>query len=138
MFSLLPTANLVLVEEVIRGVISRGWVIDLLYYNETADNIMYYLVAILFSVGWIQGAIIRNFDSSKSPISNKYLNHGINVPTQKYSKFSAINSLNHKMLFLVRAYFTSTDKEQDKYNTQESNVHKDGINPLVYVNAYSM
>jgi heme/copper-type cytochrome/quinol oxidase subunit 2 len=43
---------------------------------ELHDNIMYYLVAILFSVGWIQGAIIKNFDSSKSPISNKYLNHG--------------------------------------------------------------
>jgi len=37
---------------------------------------MYYLVAILFAVGWIQGAIIRNFDRSRSPISNKYLNHG--------------------------------------------------------------
>ena len=43
---------------------------------EFHDNIMYYLVAILFAVGWIQGAIIRNFDSSRSPISNKYLNHG--------------------------------------------------------------
>jgi len=44
--------------------------------EELHDNIMYYLVAILFSVGWIQGAIIKNFDNSKSPISNKYLNHG--------------------------------------------------------------
>ena len=43
---------------------------------ELHDNIMYYLVAILFAVGWIQGAIIRNFQSSRSPISNKYLNHG--------------------------------------------------------------
>lgn len=43
---------------------------------ELHDNIMYYLVAILFSVGWIQGAIIKNFDNSKAPISNKYLNHG--------------------------------------------------------------
>jgi len=43
---------------------------------ELHDNIMYYLVAILFAVGWIQAAIVRNFDSSKSPISNKYLNHG--------------------------------------------------------------
>lgn len=43
---------------------------------ELHDNIMYYLVAILFSVGWIQGSIIKNFDNSKSPISNKYLNHG--------------------------------------------------------------
>lgn len=43
---------------------------------ELHDNIMYYLVAILFAVGWIQAAIIKNFESSKSPISNKYLNHG--------------------------------------------------------------
>jgi heme/copper-type cytochrome/quinol oxidase subunit 2 len=43
---------------------------------ELHDNIMYYLSAILFSVGWIQGSIIRNFDNRKSPISNKYLNHG--------------------------------------------------------------
>ena len=43
---------------------------------ELHDNIMYYLVGILFAVGWIQGAIINNFRSSRSPISNKYLNHG--------------------------------------------------------------
>ena len=43
---------------------------------ELHDNIMYYLVGILFSVGWIQGAIIRNFKSSRSSISNKYLNYG--------------------------------------------------------------
>jgi hypothetical protein len=52
---------------------------------ELHDNIMYYLVAILFAVGWIQGAIIKNFESSKSPISNKYLNHGKCVPIQKCS-----------------------------------------------------
>jgi len=38
---------------------------------------MCYLVSILFSVGWIQGAIIRNYKSSRSPISNKYFDHGI-------------------------------------------------------------
>jgi group I intron endonuclease len=54
---------------------------------ELHDNIMYYLVAILFSVGWIQGAIIRNFDNSRSPISNKYLNHGKSVPIQKYFNY---------------------------------------------------
>ena len=37
---------------------------------------MFYLVIILFSVGWIILSIIRNYVSSKSPISNKYLNHG--------------------------------------------------------------
>jgi heme/copper-type cytochrome/quinol oxidase subunit 2 len=43
---------------------------------ELHDNIMYYLVIILFSVGWILFSIIRNFVSTKSPISYKYLNHG--------------------------------------------------------------
>ena len=43
---------------------------------ELHDNIMYYLAIILFGVGWIILSIVRNFVSSKSPISNKYLNHG--------------------------------------------------------------
>lgn len=43
---------------------------------ELHDNIMYYLVVILFSVGWILLCIIRNYVHSKSSISYKYLNHG--------------------------------------------------------------
>jgi len=43
---------------------------------ELHDNIMYYLVIILFAVGWILLSIIRNFVSKSSPISHKYLNHG--------------------------------------------------------------
>ena len=43
---------------------------------ELHDNIMYYLVIILFSVGWILLSITRNYINSKSPISHKYLNHG--------------------------------------------------------------
>jgi len=43
---------------------------------ELHDNIMYYLVIILFSVGWILFSIIRNYVNNKSPISHKYLNHG--------------------------------------------------------------
>ena len=43
---------------------------------ELHDNIMYYLVVILFGVGWILLSIIRNYISTKSPISHKYLNHG--------------------------------------------------------------
>jgi hypothetical protein len=46
---------------------------------ELHDNIMYYLLAI-FIVGLILGAIIKNFESYKSPISNKYLNHGTLIP----------------------------------------------------------
>jgi heme/copper-type cytochrome/quinol oxidase subunit 2 len=43
---------------------------------ELHDNIMYYLVIILFAVGWILLSIIRNFVINVSPISHKYLNHG--------------------------------------------------------------
>ena len=43
---------------------------------ELHDNIMFYLVIILFGVAWIMVSIIRNYVYSKSPISNKYLNHG--------------------------------------------------------------
>jgi hypothetical protein len=60
------------------------------------------------------------------------------VPTQKYSKFTAaIKPLNHKMLWPVRTYSTSTNKEQDQHNTNIPNFNKDSINPLVYVNALS-
>jgi len=43
---------------------------------ELHDNIMYYLVIILFAVGWILFSIAWNYISTKSPISHKYLNHG--------------------------------------------------------------
>ena len=43
---------------------------------ELHDNIMYYLVIILFAVGWILLSIIKNYSATKSPISHKYLNHG--------------------------------------------------------------
>ena len=37
---------------------------------------MFYLVIILFGVGWILASVIRNYSNKKSPISHKYLNHG--------------------------------------------------------------
>lgn len=43
---------------------------------ELHDNIMYYLVIILFAVGWIMVSLVLNFVEKKSPISHKYLNHG--------------------------------------------------------------
>lgn len=43
---------------------------------ELHDNIMYYLVLILFAVGWVLFSIVRYFVETKSPIAHKYLNHG--------------------------------------------------------------
>jgi hypothetical protein len=36
-------------------------------------------------------SIVRNYTSTKSPISHKYLNHGKVVPAQKYFKVYNIN-----------------------------------------------
>lgn len=60
---------------------------------ELHDNIMFYLVIILFGVAWIMVSIIRNYVNDKSPISNKYLNHGKYVPVQCI-KFSSKISIN--------------------------------------------
>nr|YP_010119114.1 cytochrome c oxidase subunit 2 [Erysiphe necator]QQY98151.1 cytochrome c oxidase subunit 2 [Erysiphe necator] len=46
---------------------------------ELHDNIMFYLVIILFGVAWIMLSIIRNYSNKKSPISHKYLNHGTTI-----------------------------------------------------------
>ena len=43
---------------------------------ELHDNIMFYLVIILFGVGWIMISIVRNYTKVKAAISHKYLNHG--------------------------------------------------------------
>lgn len=43
---------------------------------ELHNNIMYYLVIILFAVGWIMVSIIKNYRYIISPISHKYSNHG--------------------------------------------------------------
>jgi ubiquinol-cytochrome c reductase cytochrome b subunit len=43
---------------------------------ELHDNILFYLVIILFGVGWILLSVIRNYTNAESPISHKYLNHG--------------------------------------------------------------
>lgn len=106
---------------------------------ELHNNIMFYLVIILFGVGWILLSIIRNYVSSKNAISNKYLNHGKNVPVQKYSKFNVINPLKNKAYTLIRTYSTFTNKENHQPETKGLNEHnKDISTPLVYVDAHSM
>jgi cytochrome c oxidase subunit II len=41
---------------------------------ELHDNVMYYLILILFAVGWVLLSILMNF--VKASMSHKYLNHG--------------------------------------------------------------
>ena len=98
---------------------------------ELHDNIMYYLVIILFGVGWILLSITRNYISTKSPISHKYLNHGKDVPIQKYFKFKYL-------VKYVRSYSTTSYSDnnsiklyEDAYSMRKSiikdNKNKSGI-----------
>ena len=43
---------------------------------ELHDNILFYLVVILFGVGWLLLIIVKKFTNTESPISYKYLGHG--------------------------------------------------------------
>lgn len=43
---------------------------------ELHDDIMFYLLIILFGVGWIMISIAIHYANSSSPITNKYINHG--------------------------------------------------------------
>ena len=43
---------------------------------ELHDNILFYLVIILFGVGWLLISIVKNYTSTEAPISHKYLSHG--------------------------------------------------------------
>ena len=43
---------------------------------ELHDNILFYLVIILFSVGWFLWSLVRSFLNNKSAITNKYVGHG--------------------------------------------------------------
>lgn len=68
---------------------------------ELHDNIMFYLVIILFGVGWIMISIVRNYSSVKSPISHKYLNHGKDVPTQKCFNLNSVRFYSTSIMLTV-------------------------------------
>jgi heme/copper-type cytochrome/quinol oxidase subunit 2 len=44
--------------------------------QELHDNIMFYLIIILFVVGWILLCIVKQHVFTQKPVSNKYVNHG--------------------------------------------------------------
>ena len=73
---------------------------------ELHNTIFFYLVVIFVGVFWVLCSIIYYYNSKKSPIVHKYLNHGKCVPAQKSFKLmslynfrfystSNINSIKH-------------------------------------------
>lgn len=103
---------------------------------ELHDNIMYYLILILFSVGWILLSIIINYGEKKAPISHKYLNHGIQVPIQKCSKNNYLcgqeNSVRIKNN-LIRTYSSTPYSSPPSKNSSDNICHV-----KVYENAFDM
>lgn len=96
---------------------------------ELHDNIMFYLVIILFGVSWILVSIIRNYVSSRSPISNKYLNHGKHVPIQKYSNVKP--PFSNKSFTHIRTYSTHSNNDLNNKSIPTSLVK-------LYDNAHNM
>ncbi|OLL21624.1 LOW QUALITY PROTEIN: cytochrome c oxidase subunit 2, partial (mitochondrion) [Neolecta irregularis DAH-3] len=43
---------------------------------ELHDQVMFYLIVILFGVSWVLSSTVINFSSNKTQIVHKYLNHG--------------------------------------------------------------
>jgi hypothetical protein len=43
---------------------------------ELHDNILFYLVIILFAVGWILVSIAKTYSNLESPVSHKNVSHG--------------------------------------------------------------
>ena len=92
--------------------------------EELHNNIMFYLAIILFTVTWMMITIIKNFISSKSLISHKYMNHGKHVPIQKYSKSFLLN------------YKISTVRTYSTLPKNPSNVNDSLTLVKIYENAY--
>lgn len=89
---------------------------------ELHDNIMYYLVVILFAVGWILLSIVRNYVATKSPISHKYLNHGkLNVLAQKCSNNQKYNKSLNSSLFQALPSYVYINLKVRAYSTSSPN-----------------
>ena len=99
---------------------------------ELHDNILFYLVIILFAVGWILVSIAKTYTNLESPVSHKNVSHGtISVPIRKCSKFKNSSSASPKSIVIttVRTYCSpakqpAANNLSDKYYEDSSNLKK--------------
>jgi len=94
---------------------------------ELHDSIFFFLVLICVGVSWMLFSIMRNFGSTKNSIVYKYLNHGKNVPINKYSN--------------IKLPFKNNEISIRTYSTQNTeNLNNKSIIPSVkfYDNAHDM
>lgn len=83
--------------------------------NELHNTIFFYLVVICVGVLWVLGSVIYNFNSKKSAIVHKYLNHGtaqkISVPIRKCSNFKKSVPLYPKSILITTVRTNSTQAD---------------------------
>lgn len=112
---------------------------------ELHDNIMFYLIVILFGVGWILTSVVVNYASDKSPISHKYLNHGIsNVPIHKCFNYAS-KFTNNKVITIPSKggagskFIFNVVIPQRGFSTTSDNRKDEGVSPeKFYENADTM
>jgi len=108
---------------------------------ELHNTIFFYLIVICIGVFWVLGSTIYYFNTKKSPIVHKYLNHGRYVPIQKCFKFHNFiknnlsnsirnyttlsgNPLKNKKIDYIKIYENVFDMKKDIFN---ENKGKSGI-----------
>lgn len=91
--------------------------------EELHNNIMFYLVIILFIITWMMINVIVNFVNYKAPF--KYVNHGRNVPIKKCFKFSGITVSSGRRFISTASY---TGKLYEDIYSRKNLIVKDNRN----------
>ena len=72
---------------------------------ELHNTIFFYLVVIFVGVFWVLGSIFYYYNSRKSPIVHKYLNHGtlkcLHVNSLSFNRIYSANKTNVSLAFLL-------------------------------------
>lgn len=93
---------------------------------ELHDIIFFYLMLILFMVGYILLSIIINFFHKNWLISNKYLNHGKDVPIQKcFNLNSVIYNKSNTRFYSTSSSEVNSEKYYDDSDLMKKLIIKD-------------
>ena len=76
---------------------------------ELHNTLFFYLIVTVVGVFWVLGSIVYYYNTNKSGITHKYLNHGRFVPAHKCFKFN--KSVNR---YYIRLYSTYSDNNSLK------------------------
>src|ERR1700712_2958773 len=103
---------------------------------ELHNTIFFYLILICVGVFWMLGSIMYFYNSKKSPIVHKYLNHGSNVPfylfsREAYLKFVSAEYCPKEKIFYIWPLrnFNLTNSTNKLFNNNKNR-------KLIYINKW--